>query len=220
MKQALLILGCILLSYNLIGQDTLKRNYRVLITPSQFVFNDYSIVVEKFFGRRSLGLTIGYKPSTKAGGEILGVGHGLFGVYEDQNMWNGLYNAATISLNSKYYFGKKSRFFGDVCLFYRNWWFENKYARYDNDEGYRFDGLRSEKQDVYGVKLLVGYSTFMIKRNINSMVIDFYVGIGLRNKSVWFKTLEGLVYETYHENFNEKRNSFSIGPQAGFKIGY
>lgn len=219
MRQSLLAISLIFLCFSLFGQDSQTRNYRVMITPSQFIFNDYSISAEKFFGRHTIGLTLGYKPSTKSSGEVSG-GAGLFGAYEDQNMWNGLYDAVTIGLNSKYYFGKENRFYGDFCLFYRNWWFENKYARYDNVEGYRFDGLRTEEQNVYGLKLLIGYSTYILKRNRNSIVIDFYAGIGVRNKSLWFRTYEGLVYETYHDFYSERRNHFSVGPQAGFKIGY
>lgn len=219
MRQTFLLLGFIFLCYHLFGQDSLKRNYQITITPGQFIFNDYSITAEKFFGRHTLGLTLGYRPSTKSGGEITG-GTGMFGDYENQNMWNGLYDAVTIGLNSKYYFNKKNRFFGDVGLFYRNWWFENKYAKYDNIEGYRFDGLRTEQQHVYGLKLLIGYSTYLLKGNSNSIILDFYGGIGLRNKELWFKTYDGLVGETHYDFLDEKRNVFSIGPQAGFKIGF
>lgn len=135
-------------------------------------------------------------------------------------MWNGLYEAVTIGLNSKYYFGKGRRFYGDFGLFYRNWWFENKYAKYDNVEGYRFDGFWTEEQNVYGMKLLAGYSTYILKGTSNSIIIDFYAGIGLRNKSLWFQTFDGLVNDTHCDFYNERRNHFSVEPQAGFKVGY
>lgn len=219
MRQILLVVGFIFLCSHLFGQDIQKRNYRVMITPSQFIFNDYSISAEKFFGRHTIGLTLGYRPSTKSGGEIHG-GSGTFGYYEDQNMWNDLYEAATIGLNSKYYFGKKNRYFTDFCLFYRNWWFENKYAKYDNIEGYRFDGLRTEEQNVYGLKLLLGYSTYIFKGNRNSIVMDFYAGIGFRNRDFSFKTFDGFVNDIHHDFFNESRSQLSVGPQGGLKIGY
>jgi hypothetical protein len=219
MRQAFLLVSFIFLGYHLLGQDNLNRNYQIMVTPSQFFFNDYSISAEKFFGRHTIGLTLGYRPSTKSGGEIHG-GSGLYGIYEDQNMWNGLYQAATIGLISKYYFGKRDRSFVDVGLFYRNWWFEKKYARYENMEGYRFDGLRTEEQNVYGLKLMVGHSTYLLKGNSNSLIIDFYAGIGIRNKSLWFRTYDGMVDDTYYDFYNEKRSHLSVGPQAGIKIGY
>lgn len=219
MKQTLLILSFIFINTCLSGQDTLNRHYRILITPSQFIFNDYSISAEKFFKGRTIGITLGYKPSTKSGGEISG-GHGLLGIYKDQNMWNGLYEAVTFGINSKYYFKRNKRFFGDLALFYRYWWFEKKYAKFDNVEGYRFDGLRTEQQNVVGMKLLAGYSTYILKGNKGSIIIDFYVGIGLRYKSLWFRTYDGFIYKTYHDFYSERSNHFSVGPQAGFKIGY
>lgn len=218
MRKILQLLGLVLLCNASFGQDSLKGNYRIMVTPTQFIFNDYTLSVEKLMGRHTLGLSLGYKPSTKEGGEVKG-GSGLFGYYEDQNMWNDLYNAATIGLNSKYYFGKKQKFFGELQLFYRNWWFDNKQAIYKNIEGYRFDGLRSEEQNVYGLKLMAGRSSRILKGDRNALALDFYAGIGLRYKTFWFKTAEGMVGDEYFGYRVDTGKRFNVGPQVGLKIG-
>lgn len=219
MRKILQLLGLMLFCYASFGQDNRKGNYRVMVTPTQFIFNDYILSVEKWMGRHTLGLSLGYRPSTQDGGEVEG-GSGLMGYYEHQNMWNELYNAGTIGLNSKYYFGESRKFFGELQLFYRNWWFDNKQAIYTNIEGYRFDGLRSEEQNVYGLKLMAGRSFRLIKGNRNALVVDIYAGIGVRYKTLWFETTEGMVGDKYFSYRVDTGHGINAGPQAGLKIGF
>lgn len=213
------ILALVILCGVSFGQDRLKGNYRIMVNPTQFIFNDYNLQVEKRMGRHSLGLILGYRPAVKKGGEINGV-VGMLGDYEYQNMWNGLYNAATIGLNSKYWLGKKQRNYGELQLFYRNWWFDNKNASFQNKEGYRFDGLRSEEQNVYGLKLMIGRSYRIIKGNRNAMVLDIYAGLGLRYKTLWFETTEGMVDDEYYGYRVDTGHRWNLGPQGGLKIGF
>lgn len=218
MIKILRLLGLVLLCNASFGQDSMKGNYRIMVSPTQFIFNDYTLSVEKLMGRHTLGLSLGFRPYSKGEGEVKGI-NGLMGDYEYQNMWNGLYNAGTIGINSKYYLGKKQKFFGELQLFYRNWWFDNKQAVYDNIEGYRFDGLRSEEQNVYGLKLLAGRSSRLITGDRNALVLDFYAGIGIRYKTFWFKTDGGMVNDEYFGYRVDTGKRLNVGPQAGVKIG-
>ncbi len=108
-----------------IGQDTCRNDYRIKTLPFQYIFNDYSFTFEKAINlRRTIGLTLGFRPSTKNEAEISS--WGLFGSYTLQNFWNPLYNALTVGLNSKCYFSKTNKMFIDGNLFYRLWWFDKK----------------------------------------------------------------------------------------------
>jgi hypothetical protein len=146
-------------------------------------------------------------------------GMGLFGDYLDQNFWNPLYNAITIGLNSKYYLTPKKHLFYEAHLFYRHWWFNNKDCEYDNVEGYQFDGIRTERQNVLGLKALFGSS---FKINLNSKVkpiFDLYCGIGVRYKNYRFKTYNGTVGDTYVNYWKDKGSIWKPSIHLGLKIG-
>ncbi len=157
-----------------------------------------------------MGLSLGFRPSTKNGGNLVFLPHGLIGGYTLQNFWNPLYNAFTIGLNSKYYFSKfnnDNRFIEGV-LYYRFWWFNNKNCTYKNIEDGSWSGVRTERQNVYGLKILLG-NTFGFKQNRKTnRMIDLYYGIGLRYKRCKFETINGtfdeylfLPYKLDIENF-------------------
>lgn len=219
MKKTLLTVFLLVLFTFSYGQENSEK-IRITTTPMQFFFYDFPISVEKRFNRHTVGLTFAYRPDTKNGGEVIG-GHGVAGDYSIQNFWNPLYEAVTFGINSKYYFVKGRNFYLDARLFYRHWWFDNKYASYPNDEGYRFEGLRTERQDVFGLKFLIGH-TFIIetKGNLHPL-IDVYFGLGTRYKTEKFITQNGTVYDIYYDNLLEK-NSYWIPvptPHLGVRVG-
>jgi len=193
LKMKKIILTVILLSLyctNSNGQDTCRLNYRITTIPFQYLFNDYSFTFEKVYSnRRTLGLTLGFKPSTQNEGEI--TTHGILGNYSFENYFNPFYNAITIGLNSKYYFSKYNNLFVDGNIFYGLWWFDKKNCSYNNIEDDVWSGIRTEKQNVYGLKLLLG-NTFQIRTNIKiKPIIDLYCGVGFRYKTCKFETFNG-----------------------------
>ena len=159
-----------------------------------------------------------YRPSTQKEGEIRGI-TGLGGSYSSQNFWNHLYEAVTIGLNSKYFLSEKRTFFLEANIFFRHWWFDNKYGKFDNVEGYRFDGLRTERQNVYGLKLYIGHSFSIKSEQKVKPIFDLYSGIGVRYKEYEFETYNGTVLDVYHNYKKDIGNYWTPTLHLGVKIG-
>ena len=206
------------------GQDTCRLNYRITTIPFQYLFNDYSFTFEKVYSnRRTLGLTLGFRPSTQSGGNLDFIPHGLIGGYSNQNFWNPLDNAITIGLNSKYYFSKYNNLFFEGNIFYRLWWFDKKNITYNDVENLdeSWSGIRTERQNVYGLKLLFGNS-FQIRTNIKiKPIIDLYCGVGLRYKTCRFETINGTFYNSLFLPYKlETENYWAPSVHFGLKVGF
>lgn len=208
------------------GQDTCRLSYKITTIPFQYLYNDYNLTFEKALTNlRTLGLTLGYRPSTKNEGEIDLPLFGMFGNYTVQNFWNPFENGVTIGLNSKNYFSKyNKRLFYDVHVFYRHWWFDRKNCSYDNVEDEVWSGIRTERQDVYGVKFLFGKS-FQLRTKVKiKPVFDFYIGAGLRYKAfksqLFNVTFQNSVFFPYVEDsFNYWAPSLHLGFRVGIGWG-
>jgi len=202
------------------AQDTtLQATFRIMTIPSQFVVLDFPIVVEKIFKRHSVGLLMSYRPSTQDSGEIKGGGAGIGGDYIYQNFQNKMNNAVTVGLNTKYYMPQWYNLFFEADVFYRYWWFENKDCYYENVEGYRFNGIRTEHQNVYGLKTLIGRS-FELKSNAKvKFLLDIYGGIGIRYRDYVYETVDGMVNEQYYPYLKETGSDVTPSLQFGIKVG-
>lgn len=220
MKSTKLFLIFILLlnfSNKIFSQDSTRKSIRISVLPTQFIFTDFPVIFEYATGKFTFGISPSVKFSTQNSGEIIGGGSGAAGYYTDQNMYNKLYDALTISLNSKYYFREKDRVYFETILFYRHWWFDKKFAKYDNVEGYSFNELRTEHQNIFGIKLLMG-KTFVLWENSKlHPIIDCYFGVGCRYKMYDFETLDNIlnVIDTYKGSY-----WWPISPQLGIKLGF
>jgi hypothetical protein len=203
------------------GQDTCRSNYRITTIPFQYLFNDYSFTFEKVYSnRRTLGLTLGFRPSTKNGGDLDFHTMGLMGYYQDQNFWNPLYNAITIGINSKHYFSKYNNRFIEGNIFYRLWWFDNKNCSYNNVEDESWSGIRTERQNVYGLKLLFGNSIIIRTKIKIKPIIDIYYGVGLRYKTCKFETFNGTFDKLLFLPYNlETKNYWAPSVHLGLRVG-
>jgi len=201
------------------GQLPGSRGYRILTTPTQYIFNDYPLSFEKIRNRQTFGITGSFKLSTKAGGEVRSTGSGMFGGYSSDNMRNDLYNGYTIMLNSKFYPGKGKSFFVEGILFYRRFWFDNKYAKFDNVEGYSFEGIRTERQNVYGFQLQCGFSFYILRSRRTHPMIEIYAGMGACYKEAKFETEKGIINDVYYDYKKELYFSWSPSFNAGIKVG-
>jgi len=229
MRTLLILIFITLIQKFSFAQDTTQIGLKIMILPTQFLFLDFPLTIEKVFKRETLGLTVSYRPSPQSSGEIRG-GHGLFGYYLDQSFRNSMYNCFTVGLNSKYFLSKRKKLFLDANLFYRYWWFDNKNCHYDNVEGYRFNATRTENQNEYGFKLLFGNSFQIKTKSKVKPIIDLYCGLGLRYITYVFETFNGTINETYYSYKKETGNNWSaaqdritlgspISVQGGVKIG-
>jgi len=146
---------------------------------------------------------------------------GLFATYANQNFFNPLYNAFTIGINSKNYFSKYNNLYIDGNIFYRFWWFDKKNCSYNNVEDEVWSGIRTERQNVYGIKLLIG-NTFQIRTNIKiKPIIDLYCGVGLRYKTCRFETINGTFFNSLFLPYKlETENYWAPSVHFGLNVGF
>lgn len=197
--------------------DTIE-SLRISTIPVQYFFLDFPFIIEKSYQRHTLGVLISYRPSTKSSGEIPGI-TGLGGEYIYQNYWNPLYNGVTAGFVSKYYLSEKRKSFLEADLFYRFWWFNNKDAIFDNVEGYRFEGTRTERQHIAGLKLLFGSSKKLPSKSRYQPFLDTYFGLGVRYKYYQFETYDGFVWDQYYDYKKDQGNLWLPSIHVGVRIG-
>ena len=208
------------------AQDSTQLRYIITTQPFQNAFLDFPVKVERLFRRQAVGITLGYRPATARGGSISDY---PFAAYMDMNMQNSLYNAFTLGGSSKYFLGKQSNLFLEAELFYRHWWFTDKVCSFNLANAYRFSGTRTERQNVFGAKILFGSTLIRPSSNRIKMVVEIFGGVGFRAKMYHFETRNGTVkdkYYTYYvEEGNWKNAPTDIGflhlvtPQLGVRLG-
>lgn len=142
-------------------------------------------------GRWSYGFHGGYRPSISAGGELK-PGTGLGGDYADLNWRNWLLQAFTVGPCIRR--GMRGGGFVEFDGFYRAWWFNRKYIRFNNVEDISFDGLRSETTRVRALRLLWGGSSAPRFRDgkRSAIIIEGYGGIGYRWKDRSWRMHSGI----------------------------
>jgi hypothetical protein len=198
------------------------RSQRVIefgIKPTEFVFNNFEVNAAIGNKKARYGIFLSYRPSTQHSGEVKSFGSGAAGGY-GQAHFNKLYNSYTVGLYQKTYLNKALDFYVETDIFYRNWSFKKKPAKFDNVEGYRFDGMRTENIDVYGLKALLGH-TFMLTRKENRIrwYLDLYGGLGLRRQDQTFETYDGYVNDIYYDYKKDIFHYTTPSVQGGVKLG-
>lgn len=199
MRKYIIVFAILICNLNIAkSQDTLRVKYRITTIPFQYIFNDYSFTFEKLYKNRlTLGLTLGYRPSTQKGGKLEFRTTGMFSDYTYQNYWNRLYNATTVGINSKYYLSRFNAQYIEGYLFYRLWWFDKKDFTYQGqDDDIYWSGIRTEKQQIYGMKLLMGQTLQLKSQQKIRRIIELYYGVGFRYKTCRFETENGTFYNS------------------------
>jgi len=141
-------------------------------------------------GRWAFGVHGGFRPSLRSGGEIPAGGPG--NSYFNINHRNWMYQAVTLGPVARYHL-KDGRSFMELDAFHRIWWFDRKDVFYDNVESIRFNGLRSERQNISAIRLLWGaHSATRVDRSgRHALVVEGYSGFGVRTRNMRFTTHEG-----------------------------
>ncbi|GAL86679.1 hypothetical protein MYP_3909 [Sporocytophaga myxococcoides] len=222
MNKSLIFSFLFLMSFHFsFGQLPGSKGFRIFTTPTQYIFKDYPITFEKIHNRHTFGITGSFRSSTKSGGEARATGSGMFGGYSSDNMRNYLYNAYTIMLNSKFYPGKGRSFFVEGVLFYRRFWFDNKYVKFEDMGGkYSFEGTRTERQNQYGFRLQCGFTFYILKSRKTHPIFEIYAGMGPSYKETTYITENGMINEAYYDYKKEFRTSWSPIFNAGVKVGF
>jgi hypothetical protein len=185
-----------------------QGKFRITVQPTQLIFGDIPVNVELIFKQFTVGATAGYRFTNKnfdlGGSEISG-----YFLEPDRQ-------ALTFGLNSKYYFKTEGHWYVDAQLFYRLWWKEAQY--YNNIPTLPEYSFSSSRINVYGSKLLFGYSTALSDKGVLRPVLMVYGGVGLRgyvNVSKYTFKDAGQAEETI------KSETSSIKPtvQMGLSIG-
>ncbi len=149
--------------------------------------------VQHRFQRWAIGVHGGFRPSLWSGGEIPsgGAGSTYFGI----NYRNWMYQAVTLGPLVRYQFASDGRTFLELDAFHRVWWFDRKRVSYDNVESLRFDGLRSERQDISAIRLLWGATSAprADRSKRHALVMEGYGGLGVRVRRMRFVTHEGVL---------------------------
>lgn len=199
--------------------DSLQR-WRVTSELMQVFFLNFNAHVERNVEHGSHGLLLAYRPSRQSGGEVGGA-HGQFGDYSLQNSWNWLYQSVSVGTTHKFWSGRADRYFFEVDLIYRHWWFDRKWASYPNVEGYRFDGLRSERQDVFAIKVLWGESSWLGRQRQGGRryLLESFAGLGWRWKKQRYMTHTGTVYDEPRSDHIENYSNSLPSIHAGFRFG-
>jgi len=189
------------------------------IKPTELLwlnFEGYFAIGNK---RARYGILFSYRPNTQDSGLVKSSGTGLAGGY-GQNYLNKLYTSYTLGVYQKTYLNKAATIFLEADVFYRNWNFKNKFAEFNNVEGYHFKGVRTEDVDVWCIKLLTGVTLLLTKRERKfSPYIDCYAGIGVRYKEETYETFNGFVSGTYYSYRKDKFFYTPVTPQVGIKVG-
>ena len=200
-------------------QSKAQRIYEIGIKPTELAFLNFETNFAIGTKKTRYGIFISYKPSTQDSGLIKAGGTGAAGGYS-QPHYNKLYTSYTLGLYHKSYFNKELDLFLETDIFYRNWSFTNKPAEFKNVEGYRFRGLRTENIDVYGLKLLLGKTLFLSKKDKRiKTYLDIYAGAGIRYREEIFETFNGYVNDIYYNYKMEKFYNTRPSPQLGMKLG-
>lgn len=194
----------------------------IYVNSTQLLFREIILTYERLkLLKHSYELSIGYRPGKKnPDPDINGLVHGFGGDYSLQNMGNPFYNAIFCSFGLKKFSKRNLGSYLGVELFNRYWWVENKYMEFNNVEGYRFQGIRTEYIEVIGLNLLAGHEQRLIRISKNLLfIINYYGGIGYRMKSYSYQTWNGTIGDKPVDYKIEKGILHLPTINAGIKIG-
>ena len=207
----------------------MELHYAFTTVPTQYLFCDFPFKAEYFIGRYSVGVILGFKPATQSSGSG-GFWSGMPGFYIDRNMFNSLYNSYTAGISGKRYTRKNGNSFVEAELLYRHYWFDNKPCSFTFlEKSYSFNGIRTERQDVYVAKLLLGTTRIRYSTQKSKKIIETFAGISYRYKTYRLETRDGVLNGnpvTYdveegstRESHREVTASWPVVLQLGWRVG-
>lgn len=228
------LLSCIALEG--FGQDTAvssvaKRYYMtrwvVQFKPLQAMFVEFPVSAEYTYDRHGFGVEIAYRPAWRKNLALIEYEYveRLWENYRALNYFNPLQNALTVGTFYKLYFESRRIIHLKMHWFYRRWWFTDKVTAYQDkvrswEQGYQFSGIRSETQDIYGVKLTFGATFSIPTKGFLELVLEPYTGFGYRHRAFFYETKNGKLWDEPVELAEERGNENIFTLQFGLSIGF
>lgn len=235
MRILLVLLTTILASKLLPAQnqnDSIPKGYyttRWLIQfkPLQAIFVEFPVSVEYGFNKHGFGLEVAYRPSWKRNLAVIDYEYieRLWENYRALNYFNPLQNAITVGTFHKIYFDRWRCMHLKTHFYYRHWWFNEKETSYRDkvrpwEQGYQFSGIRTERQNIYGVKATFG-ATFSIDVNKKlEVILEPYVGFGYRYRTFYYQTRDGKFWDEPVDYVEERGGDHIFTYQIGLSLGF
>lgn len=199
-----------------------RVNKAIYILPTQLIFPEVLLTYEHFMhDSLSLSASFGYKIPTGSGNTLEPFGSGLWAVYENQYMFNEFSHGIYGSFAASFYFDKNQTFFFSPELFYRFYWFNDKRLFFDNEVTDRFNSIRTERNHVVGLKLLIGWNRMINTSKNATLAFKFYTGLSTRYKSYTYENVDNILEDGTVIPFEIEKGStyWPVAIQLGVKIG-
>jgi len=201
------------------GQDATGFRHSFSTEVFQSAMRHFQVRGYRCGGRVSFGLHAGYRPTF---GDRTNIREmvGLFSGHTLNNHFNGVYQAVTAGPIIRYHLGKDRRGFLEMELLYRHWWYHRRYVAFDGWSS-QFEGIRTERQNVYAVKLLWGgYSLTRLRVGPGGRVLfEGFGGIGWRWKDMAWTMHEGTLNGEDMVEVSGGRSWWLPSAHMGIRVG-
>ena len=193
----------------------------VLMNPLHLIYPELQISYElDVLERVSLFSRIGGKVAHGTDGSFESFGGGLWGVYEHQYLMNKYLNGLYVSTGPTFYFKGQRKYFVGCQLLYRFYWMNAVRLSFDDVETYRFNSVRTERNNVLGLKLLFGDIHGYKLTDKFSFNVRRYIGFTGRIKWYRYKNEDALLLDGSYSNYNKSGTYYwPISPFFGIDIG-
>lgn len=217
MKKVFLI-TILLIQLVVVAQNDSTAHFRISSKISQYFFINFPFSLDIYTTPNlSFGMDVAFKPALRTTGQVLPLTVG--DDYLMQNFWNAHYNSFTLGVHTKMFVRKLEGWYVEPNMYYRHWWFTDKDVEFNEYENYSYSGIRSERQNVIGINVLVGKSFDIFRLHGIRYFIDMDIGPGISYKQYTFTTRKGTVNGEYASQIIESGNLWKATINFGLSLG-
>lgn len=208
-RQPIVLFILMLYGTALSAQEMNYGSWSLHVTPTQFVFKEIPVTVEKFIGsRNTIGLHFAYKFGKNISRDSMryrSINHFYF---------MGEYNARTIALSTKWYFDHYKIKYFDLVLFNRYWWYDK--VSYVNNG---IPLTTQDKMNVWGMKLIMGTTVYSMHKSRFVPYANLYAGIGIRFKAIQSEIFDSNPTGVFINYSSDYQEGLLPSIQAGVNVG-
>lgn len=202
------------------AQSSTLGKYTITVQPLQLFCRDLPITVERTFKRNTLGFTLGYRFDSRLDRNPNGLVRYWLGEFGFTSPWS---KAVTLGVNSKYFLSRNNNLYIDGQLFYRYWWFDNRFHRTNHSSGDNYNYITSSRRNVIGFKLLLGYKSNLKDFGNIRTILYSYFGLGYRYQDEHEVGVRGItnysISTPRYFPYQNTSNVYSISLHLGCSIG-